>query len=84
MPSSRALFVIMIAKSSSVPARKAPIAEATSLAERVTSARIASSTLMVWPGRSPSFDGGMPAPRGVMAMRDFNVNLLESNPSNRR
>ena len=38
-----------------------PIAQATSLADLVTSALIASSTSMVEPGRKPSFDGAIEA-----------------------
>ena len=42
MPSARALAVILAAKASSEPPRYSPMATAMSLAERVTTARIAS------------------------------------------
>ena len=57
MPSARALRVIILAKSSSSPPMASAITTAASLAERVTSPLMASSTLMVWPGRRPSLVG---------------------------
>ncbi len=66
MPSARALAVIAWAKRSSEPEMFSPMAQATSLADFVTSALIASSTVMVEPGRRPSFEGACAAARAEM------------------
>ncbi|MNY73165.1 hypothetical protein D3C86_2118940 [compost metagenome] len=58
MPSARALLVIMRAKRCSEPPSNSPSAVEASLAERVTSDRIACSTVIDCPARTPSFDGG--------------------------
>src|SRR6266540_404097 len=58
MPSARALAVIILANSSSEPARASPMTTAASLAERVTMPLIASSTLMVSPSSRPSLEDG--------------------------
>ncbi len=50
MPSERARAVILTANWLSLPARCSASAVAMSLAERVTSERMASLTVMVWPG----------------------------------
>ena len=58
MPSERARAVILTAKALSLPPRCSPSAVAMSLAERVTSERMASLTVIVRPAGTPSFDGG--------------------------
>ena len=62
MPSARAFRVIIWAKRSSLPPpRCSPSAAAASLADLVTRARIASSTVSVMPAARPSREGGMEA-----------------------
>ena len=82
MPMARAFAVIFEAKPDSVPPRRSPIAAAMSFAERVTSARIASLTAIVWPGFRPSFDGGWAAACFEMVMREERVTLPLSRASN--
>ena len=60
---ARAWVVISSAKRASLPPRFSPMVEAMSLAERVTSAMIASSTRIVEPALRPSLVGGMAAAR---------------------
>ena len=60
MPSWWAVRVMRRAKAGSEPSMFSPTVEATSLADLVTSARMASRTLIVSPGRSPTLEGGMP------------------------
>jgi uncharacterized membrane protein len=55
------LRVICSAKSSTEPPRFSATTTATSFADFVTSALMASSTAMVLPGRSPSFEGACAA-----------------------
>src|SRR5580704_13422878 len=57
MPSARAFCVIILAKASSLPPRYSAMTTAASLADRVTMPLIASSTVMVCPGLSPSMVG---------------------------
>ena len=57
MPSARAVRVILSAKFGSVPPRPSATVVATSFADLVTSALMASLTLMVEPGFRPSLDG---------------------------
>ena len=66
MPRDLAFRVIISAKRGSEPAMFSPMAQATSLADLVTSALIASSTVMVEPGRNPSFEGAWAAALAVM------------------
>ena len=61
IPSSRARCVIMRAKFDSVPPNASPTTTATSLAERTTRALIASSTVILLPADSHSFEAGMEA-----------------------
>ncbi len=61
MPIWRARWVMTRAKLPSEPARCSATAAATSLAERVTRARIALSALIAPPGGTPSLDGGRDA-----------------------
>ena len=62
IPSARAFMVIIWAKrSSEPPPRYSPSAAAASLADLVTRARIASSTVRVMPEVRPRRDGGMDA-----------------------
>src|SRR3990167_2803294 len=63
MPSAWARAVIFLAKPLSRPARCSPMAQATSFADFVTRARIASRALIVPPALMPSFDGAWPAQR---------------------
>ncbi|MNL64898.1 hypothetical protein D3C87_1891660 [compost metagenome] len=58
MPSARALLVMIRAKRSSEPPSSSPSAVDESLAERVTIERMACSTVIELPERTPSFDGG--------------------------
>ena len=60
MPSERAVLVIRWAKAVSLPAIFSPMATATSFAESVITALIASSILIVWAGLRPSLVGGRP------------------------
>ena len=82
MPNWRARAVIRSANRSSLPARFSAIAQAMSLAERVTSAMIASSTRIVEPARRPSLVGGIAAARGEMTKRESSVNRPVSRASN--
>ncbi|GAV36117.1 hypothetical protein ROTAS13_03802 [Roseomonas sp. TAS13] len=62
IPIWRARSVISRAKRASLPSpRNSPTAEAASLADLVTRARIASRTVMVEPGFSQSLEGGREA-----------------------
>ena len=61
MPIERALSVMRRAKLYSVPPMASATTTATSLADLVTSARIASRTLIVLPGFRPSFEGAWEA-----------------------
>ena len=63
MPSSSAVLVMRAAKADSDTARFSLTAAATSLADLVTTALMASSTVMVLSGLRPSFDGAMAAAR---------------------
>ncbi len=78
MPSAWAFAVIISAKRSSEPAMFSPMAQATSFADLVTIALIASSTEMVWPGRRPSFDGAWAAAWGVMVSSESRAYLPRS------
>ena len=61
MPSARALAVISLANSSSLPASASATITATSLADLVTIARIAVSTAIESPGFKPNLDGACAA-----------------------
>ena len=63
MPSWRALRVIRLAKRDSLPPNPSPRTTATSFADLMTIAWIASSTRMEEPARRPSRVGGMLAAR---------------------
>ena len=58
---AHALFASSCRRNSSVSPIASAIATATSFAERITIASIASSTLIVWPGAMPSFEGSCAA-----------------------
>ena len=58
MPSARAVRFMRAAKPATLPPMFSATTTATSLADLVTSARIASSTAIVEPGFRPSFEGG--------------------------
>ena len=79
MPSARALRVIMRANFASSSPSASATTTATSFADFVTSARMASSTRMVWPGCNPSFDGAcMAALRGDIEIgAEFDLAGLE-------
>ena len=84
MPSWRALLVMRWAKALSEPATCSAMAVATSLADLVTSARMASRTLMVWPGLRPSFDGAWAAAWAETVIRALSDVLWASSASNSR
>src|SRR5260370_6551572 len=84
MPGACALAVIFFAKASSEPPRDSAMATAMSLAERVTTARIASRTLMVSPGFRPSFDGACAAAWAEIGIVEESETLPASIASNRR
>ncbi len=61
MPSSWARSVIRAANLGSLPPIRSARATAMSLADFTATARMASSTVMVWPAERPSFDGAIEA-----------------------
>ena len=84
MPRACAFWVIALANSSSLPARFSAIATATSFADLVTTALIASSTAMVWPGLRPSFEGACSAAWAEIRSGVSSLILPASSSSNRR
>jgi hypothetical protein len=82
MFSRRAMVVIIMAKSRSLLARFSATTVATSLADFVTRAKIASSTVMVSPRFRPSRDAGWRAARAETLSWVFSVHLPTSNASN--
>ena len=84
MPSLRALAVILRAKLRSEPLMFSAITVATSLADLVTRARIASSTVIRWPRRSPSRDAGWRAARAETRSLLSTVHSFDSSASKTR
>ena len=81
MPSARALSVIRLANPASVPPSVSAITTAISLADLTISARIASSTVIVEPARSPSLDAGCRAARFEIVIVDLRPSRLLSTAS---
>ncbi len=75
MPRLRAVWVITRPKFSSVPARFSAMTAAASLADLVTRALMASSTLMVEPGFRPSLVGAWAAAWAVTLSSVLGVSL---------
>ncbi|GAV34246.1 hypothetical protein ROTAS13_01910 [Roseomonas sp. TAS13] len=84
IPIWRAFCVIIWAKRSLLPPSVSPIIQATSLAERVTRARMACSTEIELPGGMPSFEGDCEAASALITMRLSSVMRPSRNASNSR
>ena len=75
MPMLRAVLVMRWAKAFSEPPRFSATAAATSLADLTTRARIAVSTVMLWPAFTPSLEGAMPVARADILMGESSLIL---------